>query len=334
MLGQRFAAHFRIDLALEVTQRIDAGKIHVAAIDEGLQLLEQLRAQLQITGYGARLDQRIALPFAPVHLVVVLHRRKGHRRRAGLAEGPQPPVHPVDEALGGAGGEDAGEVLGDTREIAVGVQRFGAVGFTALAVAEDQVYVGGKIQLAAAQLAHADDHRLDQITGTVARQSVLRLALLLAPDQRGLTAGLGQLAQVRQAFVQRREPGQIAQRDAQHFLIAAAAQGFHQARLVGRRLQMLLQPGLQLADPVAVRHAALFEILLVTLRVHAQLLGHEFAGGQNPRQRAGQLRRLQLLRIAGRQLLQFRVHVFFSSIQMALALAIRRPSAPNRAVPT
>ena len=68
----------------------------------------------------------------------------------------------------------------------------GAVGLAALGKEEDEVDVGGEIELAAAELAHADDEELLRLARRRARRAVARLERAPRESERGGDRGVGE----------------------------------------------------------------------------------------------------------------------------------------------
>ena len=105
---------------------------------------------------GARLDVGGALPGAADALVVVLGRVGGDADRGDRRVGPQAQVDAEDVAGGGDLGEELHQALGDADE---GLAHVGEVlgVVTVLVEEDDEVDVGGVVELARAHLAHGED---------------------------------------------------------------------------------------------------------------------------------------------------------------------------------
>ena len=91
-------------------------------------------------------------------LQVVLERVEAHDLRPRVAERPQPQVHAVDESLGRDGAEQLGHAPAETREVFLVLERPAAVRLAVLGKQEHEVDVGREVELAAAELAHAEHH--------------------------------------------------------------------------------------------------------------------------------------------------------------------------------
>ena len=99
-----------------------------------------------------------------------------------------------------------------------------AVGVAFLGVDEHQVDVRRDVELAPAELAHADHHqRLRRAAGAPRAAGLLRLARL-GPGQRGGDRGLGQVAHRAADLGQVGRPGQIARHHPQQHALAQPAQ--------------------------------------------------------------------------------------------------------------
>lgn len=87
-----------LDQLLHGAQRLDGGEVQVAPIDERPQHAEQLLACLLVAADHPRLDHRVALPVAPLVLVVLLQRGEAVDQRSAGAVGTQAHVDAEDEA--------------------------------------------------------------------------------------------------------------------------------------------------------------------------------------------------------------------------------------------
>ncbi len=232
------------DLAVQAAQRLEHVVVQVAPEHKGQHHAAQGlhgRAANAVAGrHHAALEPGKALPFAALHLQVFLQRRQRNSRRPRVAVGPQRQVHAEHAAvLGGVAhcGVDepghAGKVFG-VGDASAPVGR--AAGLAVVLVYVDQVDVTGHVELARAQLAHADDpelHRLPFGAAGVAVAAVqfrTRLAAgLVERDFGQFGGGLGDGVQRRLgAAVQLDEPchhqlAQDAQRRGQG--LAALLQG-------------------------------------------------------------------------------------------------------------
>ena len=164
----------RLDLA-------DLGAAEVASIDERLDRVEEVAAEVEVAGDRAALDQGLPLP-GPAGRLVIAERR---RQRAGQGPlvplGPEPHVDPVGLPQGRVVGEQADEVAPHPgEELGVG-DRPRAVGLPLVVVEEDQVDVRAVVELLAAELAQPEHHeprraRRRRPRGTPCRASARRRA--------------------------------------------------------------------------------------------------------------------------------------------------------------
>ena len=189
------------DLAVQRTQRIEHAVVQVAAEDKRqhhpAQGLHLGAANAAGGGHHAALEPGKALPLAALHLQILFQCRQRDGRRAGVAVGPQGQVHPEDKAvLGGVahqavdGLDGAGEVfvVGDAAPAALD-----ACGVAVVLIHIDQVDVARHVQLARAQLAHADDPQLHRLALRALGRAVAAVQLFA-----GVAAGVvqGQFGQL------------------------------------------------------------------------------------------------------------------------------------------
>ena len=104
---------------LQRTQRLQRAEVDVAPIHERPEPFEQLRRQHQVAADRPRPDQRVALPVAPVGLVVLLERVEAEHQRSLGPERAQPHVDAVDEAVRGGLAEHLHELARELEEVAV-----------------------------------------------------------------------------------------------------------------------------------------------------------------------------------------------------------------------
>ncbi len=207
--------------------------------DEGLQRLEQLLAERSVAGHRPGPQQRSSLPGATEALVVALGRHEGVGQRPLGALRSQAQVHPEDEAVLRHLGERAGRAPRQPAEefVDADVQPF-ADRALVRAVEEADVDVAPEVELAAAELAHAQHHHADRRSLGVDRHPVASLQGAPAGRQRRLEGRLGELRQLPGRVVDVRVAADLAGRDAHHLRVPELAQR-RQERLVvleiGRR---------------------------------------------------------------------------------------------------
>ncbi len=215
------APHFLLDQLLHGAQRLDGGEVQVTPVDEGSQHLQQLFSGLLVAADDPRLDHGVALPVAPLILVVLLQRIKAVDQRPGRAVRTQTHVDAEGEAVDGDDVQCLDQPLAKADEEFLIVQRaLGADGLAALRIAEDQVDVGGQVQFMCAQLAHAENHHVLRIAAAPAGGHAELLAMAgVEPVIGQIDAGIGQIGEVATGLGQGRLAGQIAPDDA-HLLAA------------------------------------------------------------------------------------------------------------------
>ena len=190
-----FFADLPVDALFHVGQGVQGGVVEVAAVGEGAQGGEQFAAAIDVAGDGAGFHQGVAFPVAAVDEVVLFHRGVGQGERAGLAEGAQAHIHAVNVAVFCHGVEGVDEAL---REFAVpGFVFFGfasAAGRAALAVGVDEVDVGGEVEFASAEFAHAEDEHGHGVAVAIQRGAVTGAVGGELPVVRGGNQGFGERA--------------------------------------------------------------------------------------------------------------------------------------------
>ncbi len=176
MHGDPGAALVGVDLALDGVDVLDRPEIQVLAPDEGTQLGEKARAHGQVAGRGPRLDHGGALPVLAHALVVGQRRRDRDGERHGAGVGPEPEVGAEDVALGGALLQQAHQIAGQAHEAVLRPAAPPVAGPLGVEQ-DDEVDVGGVVELARAQLAHGD-HRVAAVALRRLRRGQLQLAAL------------------------------------------------------------------------------------------------------------------------------------------------------------
>ncbi len=237
--------HFTGDHALHVAQRLDDAEIDIATEHERPQRFAQLLAVgVFRTAHQARLHHRIALPVAPLLLIVVFQRREAHHQWAAVAERPQPHIDTIDEAVDGLLIQRLDQPLAQAGE-ELGIVQLAppALGLAVFRVGEDQIDIRREIQLATAQLAHAEDQQRLRLAGGVARRAPLAATGLVQPVARADDQRLCQPAQLQQRFFGRTQPLRLRPGNAHQRFTAKQTQRAHQLRLIAHLFQLVLQPG-------------------------------------------------------------------------------------------
>src|SRR5690606_26551290 len=119
VLTHALALHLAIDQAFHIAQRVYHAEVNVLAIAKRLQQLTQFLTQSLTMGFAfttdhrqsARLDHGVALPLAPLGLVVVFHGIKIQSESAALPVGTQTHVHAKHKAADGGGIKAANQPL-------------------------------------------------------------------------------------------------------------------------------------------------------------------------------------------------------------------------------
>ena len=106
----------RVDLALERLHVGDGREVEIFAPDIGLEAVEELLAQRDVAGDGARLDHRGAFPVLAHILVVDRGRLDRDGDLGGARIGPQPQVDAEDIAVLGHVLQQADQPLGEAHE--------------------------------------------------------------------------------------------------------------------------------------------------------------------------------------------------------------------------
>ena len=145
-----------VDLLAHRADLLDRGEVEPLVPDERRQPLEEGRAGGQVAGNGAGLDEGGALPGAAEAEVVVEGEVHGDGRGGRGGVGAQAEVGAEDVAVAGAGLEDAGQVARDPQE-AVALALAAGVAHPGRVVEDDEIDVGGVVQLAGAVLAEGED---------------------------------------------------------------------------------------------------------------------------------------------------------------------------------
>ncbi|MNM95080.1 hypothetical protein D3C81_1075070 [compost metagenome] len=154
------------DLRMQRADRRDHAVVQIAAEHERRGQARQqaggaLRVRRVERRYHAALDPGVALPFAPLHHQVFLQHAQAARQRTGIAIGPQPHVDAEHVAVGGHLGKQVDQAAAEADEVLmVGQAARAALRVAVFVIQEDQVDIGRDIELAPAELAHADHHQL------------------------------------------------------------------------------------------------------------------------------------------------------------------------------
>ena len=161
------------DLVVQRAQRLEHGVIQVLAKHEGQHHATHGLRRAAVDG-RARRDHAAfhpgkALPLAALHQHVFLQRVERADGGAGIAVRPQRQIDPEHEAVLGRVADQAVDQLDGAREVVLHRDLpapIGAPGGLAIGIVDvDQVDVARHVQLARAELAHADDPQLGALAG-------------------------------------------------------------------------------------------------------------------------------------------------------------------------
>src|SRR5262249_3930453 len=145
-------------LRVQLAHGGDCAVVQVLAEDEGPRDAHQ-----RLAGVAAaerpRLDPGVALPLAAVRHEVLLERIEAHRQWPVVAPWAQPHVDAEGAPVGRRLVERADELAPEALEEFVMAEPARALRLAVARVGEDQVDVGGNVELAPAELAHADDDK-------------------------------------------------------------------------------------------------------------------------------------------------------------------------------
>ena len=146
---------------LQRAQRLKRAEVDVAPIHERAKPLEQLRREHHVSTDCAGSDERVPLPVAAMRLVVLLERVEAEHERPLGSERSQAHVDAIDEAVRGRLAEYPHELPRELEEEAVVVDTApAALGPSVLGEGEDEIDVGGEVQLAGTELAEREDNEL------------------------------------------------------------------------------------------------------------------------------------------------------------------------------
>ncbi len=215
---RRAALPVLADALAQRAQRGQRVKIEILAVDEGHAQAFQLpglRGAVavfeRLRGHQPRLQPRIALPFAALADQVVLQGIQAPGQRTGVAVRAQAQVGAEHLAVGVHLGQDRHHAAGQAPVELVMADAARAVGFAFFAVQHDEVDVGRDVELAAAQLAHADDeHLLRFAGGRVARHAVHGRQFRRHAAVGGSHCHVRQRGHGAHHLFKRRLPGQVA----------------------------------------------------------------------------------------------------------------------------
>ncbi len=235
VLGEIAAHHFLADLRMQRTHRADGAVVEILAVHERPnQRRELAHGGIVAAADHAALDPRIALPLAALRDEVLLQRVEARDQRARVAPRPQAHVDAEHAAVGGRLVEQRDDAPADAGEVLVigDAARPGQVAF--LGIDEHEVDVGGDVELASAQLAHADHQQ--RLRARALRYAALGVEARMRVRLRRGDCRLREIGHRAGDFRERRHAGQIARQRAQQDAGAQFAQHPREGGFVGGRL--------------------------------------------------------------------------------------------------
>ena len=175
VIGLVLARYFAANLRVQVAHGVDRAEVEVLAIneraDDFTQRLDPMILPVLARIHASRLDPGITLPFAALRDQIVFQRDERTDQRSGITVRAQAHVDAENPAVAGDVVERSDQAFAETDEkiinldpaaarppgLAIAVRRAGR--FTVLGIDEDVVNVGGDVEFAPAEFAHADHHQ-------------------------------------------------------------------------------------------------------------------------------------------------------------------------------
>ena len=215
---------------LQRAQRLEGTEVDVTPVDERTQALEQLGRQHHVPADCARSNECVALPVAAVGLVVLLQRIEAEHERALGPERTQPQVDAVDESVRGRLAEHLHQLAPELEKEAIVVHAApAALGLSVLGEGEDEVDVGGEVQLVRAQLAQRQDDELLGLPGVPDGGPEVRTLPLVEPVDARCDDRVRQIRGVAHGLFEIGEAADVAPRDPYHLAAPQLPQIHHQA---------------------------------------------------------------------------------------------------------
>ena len=131
----------------------------------------------------------------------------------------------------GARGQQSCHLLRQAREELLVLDRTLAIGLAARGVGHDQIDVGRKVQLPATELAHTQHDWPHCPALRIARHPIALEQGSAGLVHRDRTAGIRQIGQITQGFIEISQTRKLTQGDARHFALPLLSQGLHQFRI-------------------------------------------------------------------------------------------------------
>jgi hypothetical protein len=202
------AAH-GMDLPLHGVDVGDGREVEVFAPDEGSEILQQAFPRGDVAGHGTRLDEGGALPVLADGFVVVKGGVGGDGKRRGARIGPQAQIGAEHVAVLGALADEAHEVARQAHQEGLHLQA-GPHAYAVRIVEDDEIDVGGIVELEGAVLAHGQH---DVAVGPRRRPVALLVRQPKEEAYRGRHGGIGCLRETACRCHDRPDAAQVAERD-------------------------------------------------------------------------------------------------------------------------
>ena len=162
-------------------------------------------------------------------LVVLLQRIEAEHERPLGAERAQPHVHAVHEAVGGRFAEHLHQLACELEEEAIVVDAApAALGLSVLGEGEDEVDIGGEVQLARSELAERQDDELLGLAGLADRSPEVRALPPVQPSHARVHDRIGQIGGVAHGLVEVGLSPDVAPGDPHHLAAPQPSQVRHQ----------------------------------------------------------------------------------------------------------
>ena len=285
-----------VDLPLHGVNVGDGREVEVLAPDEGREVLQHGLPGRHITGHRARLDEGGALPVLPEAFVVVERRLRRERHRRGGRVGPQPQVGAEHVAVAGALVQQAHQLARQAHEEMLDLGA-GAQANARQIIEDDQVDVGGIVELEGAVLAHA---KHDVAVRRVGQPLAPRLRL---PEEEAHRAADGRIRRLRQAPRHRHhrpDAGKVGQRRQQSHGRLELAQRPHGLGHRGRAGHPRLERSAQVLEVFLRRRVQhVHQVSRVALDQAGQVRRGAEDAGQQVSHRLAREQRMQRRQLAG-----------------------------------
>ena len=154
LIGQLPPRHFLADLRVQLAHRRESPVIEILPVHERAHDRRE-RFVLTAGPERARLDPGVALPFPAMRDEIFLERVETRGERPGVSPGAKAHVDAENEAVRGALIERGDQAASESREEFQIARRAALLG-----IEKDEIDVGGHVELAAAELAHADHDKV------------------------------------------------------------------------------------------------------------------------------------------------------------------------------